>query len=691
MDNTAAGITLQGLAKALGGEVSAGQVLAPGPGHSPADRSLSVKPDASAPDGFVVHSFAGDDAIVCKNHVRGKLGRPPWQPNGKGNSRRLSPGKEMARAIAGLRKAKPALEETPPRVVATYSYVSANDEVLYEVLRLEPKSFRQRRPVAGGGYAYSLGDVQPVFYRLPDLLAFPDATVFFCEGEKDADRLASLELIATTISGSTTWTPELAEPLRDRNVLVLVDNDNPGAAKAEKAAAALHGIAASIRVVLLPELPSGGDVSDWLDAGHSSEELVAVSLAAPEWRPRDPERSRAGAEAKEDGAAAPDQSLSLGEWDAGDDDQIPPPRGWLLGNIFCRQFVSSLLGDGGVGKTAVRYAQLLSLAIGRSLTGEHVFQRCRVLIVSLEDGVDELRRRIKAVLLHHGIALSELKGWLFLAAPGAAAGKLMALDQHGRPVIGGLATKLANTITARKIDIVSLDPFIKTHSVEENSNSAIDDVVQILSGLSITHDMAVDTPHHMSKGPPDPGNANRGRGASSAKDGGRLVYTLTSMTTDEAQAFGLSEAERRRLIRMDSGKVNIAPPADKATWFRLVGVRIGNSTELYPNGDEVQTVEPWTPPETFAGLTNLLANQILNDIDAGLPDGNRYTDARNAAEDRAAWRVIVEHIPEKKQAAAREIIKTWKKAGLLTTREYENPVTRKTVKGLYVDNAKRPS
>src|SRR5215216_3147130 len=78
-------------------------------------------------------------------------------------------------------------------------------------------------------------------------------------------------------------------------------------------------------------------------------------------------------------------NAGLGEWDAGDDTGLPPPRGWLLGNIFCRGFLSSLLGDGAVGKTALRYAQYLSLATGRALTGEHVFQRCRVLIVSLED------------------------------------------------------------------------------------------------------------------------------------------------------------------------------------------------------------------------------------------------------------------------------------------------------------------
>ena len=66
-------------------------------------------------------------------------------------------------------------------------------------------------------------------------------------------------------------------------------------------------------------------------------------------------------------------------------------------------FASSLLGDGGVGKTALRYAQMLSLATRRPLTGEYVFQRCRVLILSLEDGPDELRRRMRAARLHHGI------------------------------------------------------------------------------------------------------------------------------------------------------------------------------------------------------------------------------------------------------------------------------------------------
>jgi hypothetical protein len=124
---------------------------------------------------------------------------------------------------------------------------------------------------------------------------------------------------------------------------------------------------------------------------------------------------------------------SLAEiWDAGDDDYKIPPRQWLLGNIFCRRFLSALIADGGVGKTALRIPQLISLTIGRSLTGEHVFCRCRVLIVSLEDDKDELRRRVYAVLKYHGISPSEVKGWLYLWAPKGGCG-WQNLAAPGRP------------------------------------------------------------------------------------------------------------------------------------------------------------------------------------------------------------------------------------------------------------------
>ena len=73
---------------------------------------------------------------------------------------------------------------------------------------------------------------------------------------------------------------------------------------------------------------------------------------------------------------------------------------------------------------------------------------------------------------------------------------------------------------------------------------------------------------------------------------------------------------------MDSGKVNITKTLSAVKWFHLVSVNLGNATEMYPSGGEVQTVEVWTPPETWGDLPVDLLNRILTAIDTGLPDGN---------------------------------------------------------------------
>src|SRR5262245_3276776 len=95
-------INLGALARALGGEVQGNEVLAPGPGHSVKDRSLSVKLEDSAPDGFIVHSFAGDDAIRCKDYVREKAGLCAFNPNGK-----RKPAFDISRVIAAQANTAP--------------------------------------------------------------------------------------------------------------------------------------------------------------------------------------------------------------------------------------------------------------------------------------------------------------------------------------------------------------------------------------------------------------------------------------------------------------------------------------------------------------------------------------------------------------------------------------------------------
>jgi hypothetical protein len=77
------------LARILGGDVVGNTVRAPGPGHSLKDRSLAIKVDPCAPDGFLVYSHAGDDWKKCRDHVCRRLGLPEWEPGDDRSNRSI--------------------------------------------------------------------------------------------------------------------------------------------------------------------------------------------------------------------------------------------------------------------------------------------------------------------------------------------------------------------------------------------------------------------------------------------------------------------------------------------------------------------------------------------------------------------------------------------------------------------------
>ncbi len=188
----------------------------------------------------------------------------------------------------------PPRAETPaikPRIVAVYPYEETAGAVRFEICRFNPKDFRPRRRGPDDRWIWNLKDIERIPYRLPALLAAPaDAPVFGCEGEKDCDALAALGLVATTNPGGTgstkLWdTKRFREPFTGRHVVILPDNDPPGAKHAAHVAQSLRSVAASLKVIELPALPAKGDVCDWLAAGHTVEELRALVAAAPEWTP----------------------------------------------------------------------------------------------------------------------------------------------------------------------------------------------------------------------------------------------------------------------------------------------------------------------------------------------------------------------------------------------------------------------
>jgi putative DNA primase/helicase len=172
------------------------------------------------------------------------------------------------------------------KIVVTYDYREEQNELLYQICRMDPKDFRQRRPKAGGEWNLTVKGVRKVPYRLPELLAADlAALVFIPEGEKDADRLVKSGLVATTNAGGAgKWEAAFAEFLVGRNVVVLADNDAAGRNHAKKVARSLVGKAASIKVIELPGLPEKGDVSDWFDAGGTVERLLRLVEEASEWQ-----------------------------------------------------------------------------------------------------------------------------------------------------------------------------------------------------------------------------------------------------------------------------------------------------------------------------------------------------------------------------------------------------------------------
>jgi hypothetical protein len=164
--------------------------------------------------------------------------------------------------------------------VANYTYQDEQGGTLFVVDRLDPKGFRQRRPDGNGGWLHQIGTTRRVLYRLPELLeaVASERPVFIAEGEKAVDALRKLGVTATcSPGGAGKWRDEYAKHLRGANVIALPDNDDCGQRHAEDVVRSLTGIASSIKVLNLPNLPPKGDPYDWIEAGGTAEVLWALA------------------------------------------------------------------------------------------------------------------------------------------------------------------------------------------------------------------------------------------------------------------------------------------------------------------------------------------------------------------------------------------------------------------------------
>ena len=218
------------------------------------------------------------------------LRRPNLRLSERGFSCMACGEKGNLRALASrLDVAIPASSRTPfeYRIVGEYDYKDEDGKLLFQVVRLFPKEFRQRRPDGASGWIWKLGSTRRVLYRLPELLAArPDETVFVVEGEKDVERLLGLDLVATTNpQGAGKWRDEYATPLHGHRVAILPDNDDAGRKHGHQVARSVEGVAAEVKVLDLPDLQERGDVSDWLAADGDVEKLNRLVADEPVWTP----------------------------------------------------------------------------------------------------------------------------------------------------------------------------------------------------------------------------------------------------------------------------------------------------------------------------------------------------------------------------------------------------------------------
>jgi putative DNA primase/helicase len=201
-----------------------------------------------------------------------------------------TPGDIVAACDLTMADLFPPKAKTPKperRIVASYDYCDEHGAVLFQSVRFEPKDFLQRHRAPGGTWVWNIKGVRRVLYRLPALQGHPCAWV--CEGERDADALAALGFPATTNpAGAGKWRPEYTKQLQQSGVtkvVILPDNDIPGAKHGQAVATACAAAGMDVKVVVLAGVPDHGDVSDWLAMGHSSAELLALVKAHPRWQP----------------------------------------------------------------------------------------------------------------------------------------------------------------------------------------------------------------------------------------------------------------------------------------------------------------------------------------------------------------------------------------------------------------------
>jgi len=243
------------------------------------------------------------------------------------------------------------------------------------------KPFHWFHPDGQGNWLPGSNRVEPPLYRLDEIRARGSNELCIVEGEKDADRLWSLGLPATTAPhGSGSWRPEFAEQIKTAavdTVIIFPDNDDPGRKYAADVAASCHAVGLKTKIVTLPDLPEHGDVSDYLDT-HDAQSLMMLALQAPEWKAT---VGKAGFI-----LTTLDDLLS----------RASAVVNWLWDRILAAGTLSDLVGKPKSGKSTFLRCLCLAVARGEPFLGRDTTQGV-VWYIALEEREQDVKDHFKAL------------------------------------------------------------------------------------------------------------------------------------------------------------------------------------------------------------------------------------------------------------------------------------------------------
>ncbi len=296
---------------------------------------------------------------------------------------------------ATIRKDKERLPAERKRLVEVYEYLNLQGVLQFQKVRYEPKSFRLRRPDGRGGWIYNLeGIEEPVLYNVAAAAAADE--VFFVEGEKDCEKLKAVGIVATTIfnGASGKWLEPYTQILTGKRLVLIPDADEPGRALMQRVAAAMYGVAASIKILNLPNPASkkGYDVSDFIadqvDLDTAAEKLSIMVEGAPEWPlPAELElvtEPSSGFQFIHNAEILADLK----------------PIEWRIRDILTDYSLYYNFGDPGHFKTFIELDRLLCIASGIDYHGHKVKQGTVFYICG--EGWQGIGRRIAAWHIAHG-------------------------------------------------------------------------------------------------------------------------------------------------------------------------------------------------------------------------------------------------------------------------------------------------